>query len=169
MEDHPPELLMRGLLRAYYWMDESLQNGLQQAADDEGDHVSPAPASTRPPRCGGRTARTASINAYPSDVEPVVGAVERGDIRAHCPGDHLLVQRFAIHAETYADTFLKASQADLISADLAQRLLPAAGLRNRLVHDYDALDPERIHAAIQTALTDLGDLLNELRAAGMGI
>ena len=31
MEDHPPELLMRGLLRAYYWMDESLQNGLQQA------------------------------------------------------------------------------------------------------------------------------------------
>ena len=31
MEDHPSELLMRGLLRAYYWMDESLQNGLQQA------------------------------------------------------------------------------------------------------------------------------------------
>ena len=31
MEDHPPELLMRGLLRAYYWMDERLQNGLQQA------------------------------------------------------------------------------------------------------------------------------------------
>lgn len=27
----PPEVLMRGLLRAYYWMDESLQNGLQQA------------------------------------------------------------------------------------------------------------------------------------------
>lgn len=31
MEDHPPEVLMRGLLRAYYWMDESLQNGLTQA------------------------------------------------------------------------------------------------------------------------------------------
>jgi len=31
MEDQPPELLMRGLLRAYYWMDESLQNGLQEA------------------------------------------------------------------------------------------------------------------------------------------
>ena len=31
MEDQPPELLMRGLLRAYYWMDESLQNGLQRA------------------------------------------------------------------------------------------------------------------------------------------
>jgi DNA-binding MarR family transcriptional regulator len=31
MEDQPLEVLMRGLLRAYYWMDESLQNGLVQA------------------------------------------------------------------------------------------------------------------------------------------
>jgi DNA-binding MarR family transcriptional regulator len=31
MEDLPPEVLMRGLLRAYYWMDESMQNGLIQA------------------------------------------------------------------------------------------------------------------------------------------
>lgn len=31
MEDNAPEVLMRGLLRAYYWMDESLQNGLVQA------------------------------------------------------------------------------------------------------------------------------------------
>ena len=31
MDDQPNEVLMRSLLRAYYWMDESLQNGLQQA------------------------------------------------------------------------------------------------------------------------------------------
>ena len=30
-QELPPEVLMRGLLRAYYWMDESLQNGLQRA------------------------------------------------------------------------------------------------------------------------------------------
>lgn len=30
-EESPQEILIRGLLRAYYWMDESLQNGLQQA------------------------------------------------------------------------------------------------------------------------------------------
>lgn len=30
-ETVPQEVLMRGLLRAYYWMDESLQNGLQRA------------------------------------------------------------------------------------------------------------------------------------------
>ncbi|MGI9323582.1 MAG: MarR family winged helix-turn-helix transcriptional regulator [Pseudomonadales bacterium] len=31
MDDQPNEVLMRSLLRAYYWMDESLQNGLQRA------------------------------------------------------------------------------------------------------------------------------------------
>jgi DNA-binding MarR family transcriptional regulator len=31
MEDLPSEVLMRSLLRAYYWMDESMQNGLIQA------------------------------------------------------------------------------------------------------------------------------------------
>ena len=31
VQDAPQELLMRGLLRAYYWMDESLQNGLERA------------------------------------------------------------------------------------------------------------------------------------------
>ncbi len=31
VQDTPQELLMRGLLRAYYWMDESLQNGLERA------------------------------------------------------------------------------------------------------------------------------------------
>ena len=30
-DDLPPEVLIRGLLRAYHWMDESLQNGLQRA------------------------------------------------------------------------------------------------------------------------------------------
>ena len=31
MDDQTNEVLMRSLLRAYYWMDESLQNGLQRA------------------------------------------------------------------------------------------------------------------------------------------
>lgn len=31
MDETPTEVLMRSLLRAYYWMDESMQNGLIQA------------------------------------------------------------------------------------------------------------------------------------------
>lgn len=69
--------------------------------------------------------------------------------------EHLLVQRFNIKPQTYADTFLQAGRNGLIPMDLAQRLVPAAGLRNRLVHDYEAIDPSRVYAAIPVALDDL--------------
>jgi uncharacterized protein YutE (UPF0331/DUF86 family) len=48
--------------------------------------------------------------------------------------------------------------------DLAQRLIPAAGLRNRLVHDYEAIDPSRVHAALPIALRDLSELAEALAA-----
>lgn len=72
--------------------------------------------------------------------------------------EHLLVQGYNIKPQTYADTFLQAGRHDLIPMDLAQRLVPAAGLRNRLVHDYEAIDPSRVHAAIPIALDDLTQL-----------
>ena len=72
--------------------------------------------------------------------------------------EHLLVQRFNIKPQTYADTFLQAGRNGLIPMDLAQRLVPAAGLRNRLVHDYEAIDPSRVYAAIPVALDDLTQL-----------
>ena len=40
----------------------------------------------------------------------------------------------------------------ILSPELARRLAPSAGLRNRLVHEYDALDDDRVLAAIRTAL-----------------
>jgi uncharacterized protein YutE (UPF0331/DUF86 family) len=76
--------------------------------------------------------------------------------------EHLLVQGSAVRPQTYADTFLLAGQQGWISAALATRLVPAAGLRNRLVHDYEAIDPRRVHAALGTAVTDLEALIKEL-------
>jgi uncharacterized protein YutE (UPF0331/DUF86 family) len=78
--------------------------------------------------------------------------------------EHLLVQELNSKPQTYADTFLLAGQHGLIQVDLAQRLIPAAGLRNRLVHDYEAIDPSRVHAAIPLALQDLTELQQALTA-----
>lgn len=78
--------------------------------------------------------------------------------------EHLLVQGAGRSPQTYADTFLLAGQEGLVSPALAQRLIPAAGLRNRLVHDYEAIDPSQVHAAMASALRDLSALLTELRA-----
>lgn len=35
---------------------------------------------------------------------------------------------------------------------LARQLAPSAGLRNRLVHGYDAIDDAKVHAAMTTML-----------------
>ena len=78
--------------------------------------------------------------------------------------EHLLVQEFNSKPQTYADTFRLAGQHGVIPTALAQRLLPAAGLRNRLVHDYEAIDPSRVHAAMASALEDLDQLAEELTA-----
>ena len=39
------------------------------------------------------------------------------------------------------------------SRELAEQLAPSAGLRNRLVHEYEGLDDARVLAAIETMLT----------------
>jgi uncharacterized protein YutE (UPF0331/DUF86 family) len=78
--------------------------------------------------------------------------------------EHLLVQASQVRPQTYADTFLQAGQQGWISMELAQRLVPAAGLRNRLVHDYEAIDPGRVYDAMAIALADLDALLGQLAA-----
>lgn len=76
--------------------------------------------------------------------------------------EHLLVQASDVRPQTYADTFFQAGQQHWISMNLAIRLVPAAGLRNRLVHDYEAIDPRRVYAAMGIALVDLDALMVEL-------
>jgi uncharacterized protein YutE (UPF0331/DUF86 family) len=78
--------------------------------------------------------------------------------------EHLLVQASQVRPQTYADTFLQAGQQGWISMELAQRLVPAAGLRNRLVHDYEAIDPGRVYDAMAIALANLDALLGQLAA-----
>ncbi len=54
-------------------------------------------------------------------------------------------------ADAYG-AFLALAEAGILERDLAQALAPSAGLRNRLVHEYDALDDALVLAAVDTAL-----------------
>jgi len=44
----------------------------------------------------------------------------------------------------------------VIPAELAQRLAPAAGLRNRLVHEYDAIDDALVLRAVADVRREFG-------------
>lgn len=64
---------------------------------------------------------------------------------------HLIVQTGNAPPDDYYESFIKAGQLRIISADLAEKLAPSAGLRNRLVHEYDLLDHSLVLESVKTA------------------
>lgn len=64
---------------------------------------------------------------------------------------HLTVQIGNAAPDDYYESFIKAGELRIISADLAEKLAPSAGLRNRLVHEYDLLDHSLILEAVKMA------------------
>jgi uncharacterized protein YutE (UPF0331/DUF86 family) len=65
---------------------------------------------------------------------------------------------------TYAEAFLKLSEAGLIPRELAERLGRAAGFRNVVAHEYDTLDMRRVHLAATQGPRDLRSFLQALAA-----
>lgn len=57
-------------------------------------------------------------------------------------------------ARDQRDSFARLADRRVLDDDLAQRLMALAGLRNRLVHFYDEIDDDRIHAALPAGLSD---------------
>lgn len=56
----------------------------------------------------------------------------------------------------YFSTFVAVGQQGILPRELAERLAPAAGLRNRLVHEYDEIDDAVVLAAVGRACRDFG-------------
>jgi len=68
---------------------------------------------------------------------------------------HLLRTAGAATPTDYYESFISLGQAGVIPLELAERLAPAAGLRNRLVHEYDDIDDEIVLKAVSEARQSL--------------
>ena len=64
---------------------------------------------------------------------------------------HLISQTGHSVPDDYYQSFVKVGQLKIISSDLAQELAPSAGLRNRLVHAYDAIEDVLILQSVAMA------------------
>jgi uncharacterized protein YutE (UPF0331/DUF86 family) len=64
---------------------------------------------------------------------------------------HIIVQTGNAAPGDYYESFIKAGELGIFSVDLSEKLAPSAGLRNRLVHEYDLLDPSLILDAVRMA------------------
>lgn len=64
---------------------------------------------------------------------------------------HIIVQTGHAAPDDYYESFIAAGKLMIISASLAEKLAPSAGLRNRLVHEYDLLEHSLVLDAVKMA------------------
>lgn len=72
---------------------------------------------------------------------------------------HLLIESGQRPPKDYYESFTQLAKLGALPAEFASRIAACAGLRNRLVHEYDDIDPERVHEAAATALRDVPEYL----------
>ena len=65
---------------------------------------------------------------------------------------HLVAELGQDVPDDYFAGFLRLGELAIVDRELARALAPSAGLRNRLVHEYDRHDDAKVHAAVATAL-----------------
>jgi uncharacterized protein YutE (UPF0331/DUF86 family) len=66
--------------------------------------------------------------------------------------DHILSRLKPGNTITNFEAFIELGKYEIITPELAKQLAPSAGLRNRLVHEYDDIDPNQVFMAISFAL-----------------
>ncbi|MBM4053405.1 MAG: DUF86 domain-containing protein [Planctomycetes bacterium] len=64
---------------------------------------------------------------------------------------HLIVRSSKTAPDDYYESFIKVGELGIISSNLAEKLAPSAGLRNRLVHEYDLLDHSLVLDSVKMA------------------
>ncbi len=75
---------------------------------------------------------------------------------------HIIVETGNVVPDDYYEGFIKAGELKIISADLAVRLAPSAGLRNRLVHEYDLLDHSLVLESVRMAKEFYSEYVKEI-------
>lgn len=77
---------------------------------------------------------------------------------------HLLTETGQPPPSDYYASFTQLAGLGVLEREFAGRIAACAGLRNRIVHEYDELDAEKVYEALQTALVDVPAYLRQVNA-----
>lgn len=61
---------------------------------------------------------------------------------------HILTEREGVPPKDFHESFTKLAKVGVLPVELARAMAPAAGLRNRLAHEYNEIDYQKIHEAL---------------------
>jgi uncharacterized protein YutE (UPF0331/DUF86 family) len=76
---------------------------------------------------------------------------------------HLVTESGQPPPRDYFQSFLDLAGLGVLESSFARRIASCAGLRNRLVHEYDELDPEKVYEALSAAVADVPSYLDAVR------
>lgn len=101
----------------------------------------------------------APVNAVLAEryVERVVGRMI--DINYH-----LITESGGAPPPDYYQSFVQLATLDVYPIDFARRMAACAGLRNRIAHEYDDIDPLKLFDAVRRAVHDVPDFLRHVEA-----
>ena len=79
-------------------------------------------------------------------------------------GNHIIAEENLTAPEGQADIFHILGASGVLPPPFAERILPMAGFRNILVHDYLRIDHARVYSILTQALTDLEEFARHVQA-----
>ncbi|MGE3153010.1 MAG: DUF86 domain-containing protein [Nitrospiraceae bacterium] len=76
---------------------------------------------------------------------------------------HLIIESSHAPPRDYHESFILLGTLGVMPVDLAKEMAMAAGLRNRIVHEYDDIDPDRVYEALPVAVRQIPVYLDHIR------
>jgi len=76
---------------------------------------------------------------------------------------HLVTEAGQPPPRDYFESFTQLARIGVLPPGFATRIATSAGLRNRLVHEYDEIDPERVYQGLQAAVRDVPEYLRHVQ------
>ena len=77
---------------------------------------------------------------------------------------YIIVQLGKDPPEDYFRSFILAGEIEIITVELAEKLAPSTGLRNRLIHEYDTIDNSLMLDALDRCKTDYNRYVQEIES-----
>jgi len=75
---------------------------------------------------------------------------------------HLVTEAGHAPPRDYYESFTQLAKLGILPPGFASQIAACAGLRNRLVHEYDEIDPRRVYEGLQAAVRDIPECLRRV-------
>lgn len=72
---------------------------------------------------------------------------------------HLITESGHSPPSDYYQSFVKLGEFGIVPPALAHQIAACAGLRNRIVHEYDEIDPRKVYEGLRAAVQDIPQYL----------